>query len=159
MSISSVSFKTTPILDRKHPKSHPQDPFGAKILTGQWFVIFDIAPRNKLQWNSDNSETSYLKMTGVPADMFVKMLSHIRGHTASETELMKTSSNENDFRITGSLWGEFTGEFPSQRPSTRIFDIFLICIWINGWVNNRKAGDLGRHLAHYDVIVMCWSYV
>ena len=30
----------------------------------------------------------------------------------------------------------------------------LICVWINGWVNNREAGDLRRHRAHYDVIVM-----
>ena len=30
----------------------------------------------------------------------------------------------------------------------------LICVWINGWVNNREAGDLRRHCAHYDVIVM-----
>ena len=30
----------------------------------------------------------------------------------------------------------------------------LICAWINGWVNNREAGDLRRHRAHYDVIVM-----
>ena len=30
----------------------------------------------------------------------------------------------------------------------------LICVWINGWVNNREAGDLGRHRAHYYVIVM-----
>ena len=30
----------------------------------------------------------------------------------------------------------------------------LICTWINGWVNNRKAGDLRRHHAHCDVIVM-----
>ena len=30
----------------------------------------------------------------------------------------------------------------------------LICTWINGWVNNREAGDSGRHCAHYDVIVM-----
>ena len=30
----------------------------------------------------------------------------------------------------------------------------LICIWINGWVNNREASDLRRHRAHYDVIVM-----
>ena len=27
--------------------------------------------------------------------------------------------------------------------------------WINGWVNNREAGDLRRHRAHYDVIVIC----
>ena len=31
----------------------------------------------------------------------------------------------------------------------------LICAWINGWVSNRDAGDLRRHRAHYDVIVMC----
>ena len=30
----------------------------------------------------------------------------------------------------------------------------LICVWINGCVNNRKAGDLRRYCAHYDVIVM-----
>ena len=30
----------------------------------------------------------------------------------------------------------------------------LICAWINGWVNNREAGDLRRHRAHYDVIVI-----
>ena len=29
----------------------------------------------------------------------------------------------------------------------------LICVWINDWVNNREAGDLRRHRAHYDVIV------
>ena len=25
---------------------------------------------------------------------------------------------------------------------------------MNGWVNNREAGDLRRYLVHYDVIVM-----
>ena len=30
----------------------------------------------------------------------------------------------------------------------------LICAWTNGWVNNQDAGDLRRHRAHYDVIVM-----
>ena len=30
----------------------------------------------------------------------------------------------------------------------------LICTWINGWINNREAGDLRRYRAHYDVIVM-----
>ena len=29
----------------------------------------------------------------------------------------------------------------------------LIWAWINGWVNNRKAGDSRRHCAHYDAIV------
>ena len=35
----------------------------------------------------------------------------------------------------------------------RSFDV-LICSWINGWVNNWEAGDLRRHRAHYDFILM-----
>ena len=63
-----------------------------------------------------------------------------------------TSSNGNIFRVTGPLCGEFTGpgEFPTQMCN-------LICVWINGWVNNRmnrEAGDLRRHRSHYDVNVM-----
>ena len=46
------------------------------------------------------------------------------------------------------------GEFPAQRPVTRSFDIFLIWVWMNWWVNKREAGDLRRHCAHYDTTVM-----
>ena len=35
------------------------------------------------------------------------------------------------------------------------FMLSLICTRINGWVNNREAGDLRRYPAHYDVNVMC----
>ena len=47
-----------------------------------------------------------------------------------------------------------TGEFPSKGQWRGALMFSLICVWINGWVNNRKAGDLGRHHAHYDVILM-----
>ena len=30
----------------------------------------------------------------------------------------------------------------------------LIFAWINGWVNNREAGDLKRYRAYYDITVM-----
>ena len=30
----------------------------------------------------------------------------------------------------------------------------LICVWINGWVNSREAGDLRCYRAHYDVTVI-----
>ena len=33
----------------------------------------------------------------------------------------------------------------------------LICVWINDRVNNREAGDLRPHRAHYDVVVMHWG--
>ena len=54
---------------------------------------------------------------------------------ASPPFFMMTSSNWNIFRVTGPLCGEFTA-----------------CI--NGWVNNREAGNLKRHRAHYDVTHM-----
>ena len=70
---------------------------------------------------------------------------------------MMTSSNGNIFRVTGPLCGEFTGpgEFPIHKGQWRGALIFsLICVWINGWVNNREAGDLRRYRGHYDVNVI-----
>ena len=37
------------------------------------------------------------------------------------------------------------------------FVFSLICAWINAWVNNRKAGNLGLHRAHYDVTIMWYK--
>ena len=34
----------------------------------------------------------------------------------------------------------------------------LICVWINGWVNNREADDFRRYRAHYDVTVMIYHH-
>ena len=67
---------------------------------------------------------------------------------------MMTSSNGNIFRVTGPLCGEFTGPrwIPrAKRPVTRSFDVFFTPI--NGWVNNREAGDLRRYRARYDPII------
>ena len=62
-----------------------------------------------------------------------------------------TSSNGNIFRVTGSL----CGWIPRAKSSDRELWCFLWSApWINGWVNNRDAGDLRRHRAHYDVIVI-----
>ena len=70
-----------------------------------------------------------------------------------------TSSNGNIFRVTGPLCGEFPGEFPAHKGQWRGPLMFsLICVWINGWVNNREAGDSRRNQAHYDVIVMFYSH-
>ena len=67
-----------------------------------------------------------------------------------------TSSNGNIVRVTGALCGEFIDHrwIPLTKASDAELWFFFICAWINGWVNNREAGDLRRHRAHYDVIVM-----
>ena len=69
---------------------------------------------------------------------------------------MMTSSNGNIIRVTGHLCGKppVTGEFPTQRPVTRSFDVFFDLRLNNSWVNNREAGALRRHRAHYDFIVI-----
>ena len=66
-----------------------------------------------------------------------------------------TSSNGNIFRVTGHLCGEFTGH-KGQWRGALMFS--FICAWIDGWVNNREAGDLRHHRPHYDVIVMTTPY-
>ena len=59
--------------------------------------------------------------------------------------------------VTGHLCWEFTclRWIPHTKASDADLLMFsLICARINDWVNNREAGDLRRHHAHYDVIVM-----
>ena len=71
---------------------------------------------------------------------------------------MMTSSNGNIFRVTGPLSKEFTGNrwipITKARDAELALMFSLICAWINGWLNNRGAGILRLHSAHYDVIVM-----
>ena len=64
---------------------------------------------------------------------------------------------ETFFRVTGRNTAgnsPVTGEFPTQRPVTRNLDVFFDLRLNYGWINNREAGDLIRHRAHYDVTVM-----
>ena len=67
-----------------------------------------------------------------------------------------TSSNENILCVTGPLCGEFTGHH--WIPRTKASDAELWCfVWSEPWINNREAGDLRRHSAHYDVTLMSYS--
>ena len=69
---------------------------------------------------------------------------------------MMTSSNDNIPRYWSFVRGIHRSPMNSlhkgQWRGALMFS--LICAPINGWVNNREAGDLRRHRAHYDVIVM-----
>ena len=68
---------------------------------------------------------------------------------------MISSSNRNIFRVTGPLCGEFTGHL--WILCTKASDAELWCfLWSAPGcsVNNRVAGDLRRHRAHYDVTLL-----
>ena len=49
-------------------------------------------------------------------------------------------------------WSPVNSKHKGQWCGALMFS--LICVWINGWVNNREAGDLRSYCAHYDVIVI-----
>ena len=82
-----------------------------------------------------------------------------------ERNIMMTSSNENMFRVTGPLCGEFTGPgvFPAQRPVTRSFDVFFDLRlnkrlskqpwgwWFEtpSWSLWRQCNDICHHRSHH----------
>ena len=65
---------------------------------------------------------------------------------------MMTSSNGNIFRITGPfVRGSHRSpvNFPHKGQWRGALIFSLICAWMNGWINNREAGDLRRSLRRY----------
>ena len=75
--------------------------------------------------------------------------------------IMLTSSNGNIVRAAGPWWGESSGH--RWIPLTKASDAELWCFrWrspeqTNGWTNSRDTrdtGELRRHGAHYNAIVM-----
>ena len=49
-------------------------------------------------------------------------------------------------------WSSVNSPHKGQWRGALMFS--LICAWINGWVNNREAGDFRCHHTHYDITVM-----
>ena len=60
--------------------------------------------------------------------------------------------------VWGFHWSPVNSPHKGQWHGALMFS--LICAWTNGWANNRDAGDLRCHHAHYDITVMelsCWN--
>ena len=103
--------------------------------------------------------------TSIPAFNFVERgmissLSFTMVNFRQNTMLDRTPPHHLKPCLQGESWVSFVRSSQSpvnsphkgQRGGALMFS--LICIWINGWVNNREAGDLRRYRAHYDVTVM-----
>ena len=114
---------------------------------------------NKQSWCSCHRNVVNLCNKDHPLSAIGQQVTHKRPRNISLSlnwlSLMMTSSNRNIFRVIGLLCGEITGHrwIPLTKASNAELWGFL---WsaINDWENNRDAGDLRRHRAHYDVIVM-----
>ena len=70
--------------------------------------------------------------------------------------IIMTSSNGNISALLDICAGNHRSKVnsPHNGQWREAFIFSLICAWVNRWVNNREAGDLRSHPAHYDVIVM-----
>ena len=69
-------------------------------------------------------------MTSSNGNIFLRYLSFARGIHRSQVD----SPHKGQWRI--------------------VFMFSLICAWTNGSANNRGAGDLRRHPAHYNITVI-----
>ena len=65
---------------------------------------------------------------------------------------MMTSSNDNIFRVRDFVWGIHRSPVNSHHKG-QWRGVVIFFLWSAPRINNREAGDLGRHRAHYDVIV------
>ena len=62
---------------------------------------------------------------------------------------------DNEYMMTSSLkWNHLPVNSPHKGQWREALMFSLICTWINDSVSNRHAGDLRRHRAHCEVIVM-----
>ena len=133
--------------------------FGLEYITG---IILYMRPANERRYIA----TAYLIGLGhtqndpwiITTNVVIVITAAVAAAVADMMMLccMMTSSNFPCYRpfvreITGHRWIRLT------KASDAKFSVFsLICTWTNGWVNNRDADDLRRHLAHYGVTVMGW---
>ena len=101
-------------------------------------------------------QTTLMQMETTEMNLAEKQKSKTKLYYGMKWKIMMVSSNGNIFRVTGHLCGEpVNSPHKGQWRGALVFT--LICARINGWVNNREAGDLRRHRAHYDVIIMIIS--
>ena len=78
-------------------------------------------------------------------------------HLLKSCQIMMTSSNGNIFCVAGHFVrgihrSPVNNLHKGQWRGALMFS--LICVWINGWVNNPEAGDLRHYRSHYDVTVI-----
>ena len=146
------------------------------IIWKQYRVIFNKALKNKLPWNLNQNKTfsfrkMYLEISSAKwwqfcpeGDELIRCNWILWQYGASFYSSVISNNIIHDDVIE---WKHFPRYWPFvrgiHRPPVnsshkgqwrRALMFSLICAWITDWVNNRKAGDLRRYRAHFDVTVM-----
>ena len=127
------------------------------------FLIWVPVPFFRYQWDVHTS--TFIKLTWLRSE--AQNLGKAFASFANSGRIDRTAARSHDDVI---KWKHFPRYWPFVRGIHRstvnsphkgqwrgALMYSLICVWINGWVNNREAGDLRRYPAHYDVTVMTSS--
>ena len=137
------------------------NPPAQRLATRSFDVFFDLLLNNqeRRRWFETPSCSLWRHCNGLHAAEGCYCVTHDWsniGHYLIELAYVMTSSNINIFRVTGLCAGNspvpVNSPHKGQWRGALMFS--LICVSINGWINNREAGDLRRHRGHYDVSVM-----
>ena len=137
-----------------------------KLSTDNWFVVFSFQWRSQFAcyyWSTlIKVVTHYLASWKRPFNDLNHPLIHV-----IDVDWWWLKIAHFSFSWWRIKWDNFPRYWPSVRGIHRslmnsshkgqwrgVLMFSLICPWLNGWVNNCEAGDLRRHHAHYDVIVM-----
>ena len=87
----------------------------------------------------------------------LELLSHVKGNQRKHDDVMKWKKKPRNWSFVQWIHrSPVNSPHKGQWRGPLMFS--LICAWIYGWVNNRDAGDLRCHRAHYDVNVMQSTY-
>ena len=98
--------------------------------------------------------------------------SHSQARIQIHSQVLRNATNTKTFMMTSSKLMEIFWRYwpfvrgihrsPLKSPHKGLWRgalmFSLIWAWMNSWVNNREAGDLRRHRAHYDVTVMSYRH-
>ena len=114
-----------------------------------WAIVSAVT----LQWR----HIGFLRLTLPLILLFRQQIVQINnnGSIKDQRDYMITSSNGNIFRVTGPLCGEFTGHRWILLTEASYAELWCFLLSVP-WINNREAGDLRCHRAHYAVtIIIC----
>ena len=129
----------------------------AQLYNLKTFVVF---------YHNLNVQIIDSKIKKTPENTFIKVNVHYTKKNKSLIEML-ILIHSNGIHDDVIKWKHFPRYWPFVRGINRspvksphkgqwrgALMFTLICARKNGWVNNREAGDLRRHHAHYVVIVM-----
>ena len=138
-----------------HPHPHPAPPHPAGFKPVNLSISFVIALQALRP--STNEYIWRVSVNNSLTNCTATCTKWTRQNKTQKRLRMIASRNGKAFHITdpflgGILRSPVNSPHKCQWCGALMFS--LICLCINVWVNNREAGDLRRHRAKYDVIVM-----